>query len=78
MEKSVVMMKDYGHITVKLAALLKERSLTRNALAKKIDTRFEVIDRWCKESMEKIDLDILARLCYVLDCNVEDILEYKE
>ena len=28
--------------------------------------------------VEKLDLDILARICFVLKCNVEDVIEYTE
>ena len=27
--------------------------------------------------VEKLDLDILARICYVLDCEVSELLEYR-
>ena len=60
----VVTMKDYGKIYIKLNELLEEQELTRN--------------KWCGGKMEKIDADILARICYVLDCNVGDILEYRK
>lgn len=45
-----------------------------SALARAIDTRFEVIDKWCKGNIEKIDLDILTRICYALFTVIEKIL----
>lgn len=41
------------------------------------NTRFQIIDRWCKGQVERIDADLLARLCYVLDCELEDIIQYR-
>ena len=34
------------------------------------------LNRYCNGDVQRIDLGILAKLCYVLDCNVSDILEY--
>ena len=34
-------------------------NITRNALAKAINTRFEVIDKWYNGYIEKIDADSL-------------------
>lgn len=34
------------------------------------------INALCKNEVQRIDLNILARLCNALDCRVEDILEY--
>lgn len=73
---SVIQIKDYGKVIVKLNELMNRRNMTRNYLARAINTRFEVIDKWYKADLEKIDADILARLCFVLDCKVEDIIEY--
>lgn len=75
---SVLTVNRYGSIHVKLKKTMEDRGLTRNALARAVNTRFEVIDRWCEGKIEKIDADILARLCYVLDCKIEDLLEYQE
>ncbi|HAJ74555.1 MAG TPA: XRE family transcriptional regulator [Lachnospiraceae bacterium] len=57
---------------------MEERRLTRNALAKKTSTRFEVINRWYNGDVEKIDADVLARICYVLDVTPGDIIRYDE
>ena len=41
------------------------------------NTRFQIVVRWCKGQVERIDADLLARLCYVLDCELEDIIQYR-
>lgn len=51
-----------------------ERS--ESALARAVDTRFEVIDKWYKGNIEKMDIDILARICYALQCEPQDIICY--
>jgi len=39
---------------------MDKRNITRNYLARSIHTRFEVIDKWYVNDVEKIDADILA------------------
>ena len=70
-------MKEYGHIEIHLKELMEERGVTRNALARATNTRFEVINKWYQGHVEKIDADVLARICYILDCNPGDIILYK-
>lgn len=76
--KSVVTVNDYGKIRLCLKELMDARKLTRNYLAKAANTRFEVIDKWYRNDIEKLDLDVLARICYVLDCTPANLIEYKE
>ena len=73
----VFSMKEYGHIEIHLKELMEERGVTRNALARATNTRFEVINKWYQGHVEKIDADVLARICYILDCNPGDIILYK-
>lgn len=77
MQNVVFSMKEYGHIEIHLKELMEERGVTRNALARATNTRFEVINKWYHGHVEKIDADVLARICYILDCNPGDIILYK-
>lgn len=77
-EQGVMLMQSYGRVNLKLAALMEGRGITRNRLARLVNTRYEVIDKWYKGQVEKLDLDVLARVCFVLGCNVQDVLEYSE
>ena len=45
-------------------------------MARRIGVRFEVVDKWYQGEVEKLDLDILARLCFVLGCQAGELLEY--
>lgn len=76
MKKEIYTINNYGTIKINLKALMDERDMTRNALAKAINTRFEVIDKWYHGHVEKIDADVLARICYVLDCTPGEIIQY--
>ena len=76
MEKELFTLKQYGHIEIDLRKYMDKRQITRNALARAIDTRFEVINKWYNGHVEKIDADILARICFGLDCSPRDIIQY--
>lgn len=75
-ERPVLMRADYGAVELRLKELMDERGMTRNQLARLIDARFEVVSKWYNGKVEKLDLDILARMCYALDCEVSDIVVY--
>ena len=77
-EQGGMLMQSYGKVTLKLAALMDARGITRNRLARLVNTRYEVVDKWYKGHVEKLDLDVLARVCFVLGCSVQDLLEYTE
>ena len=76
MDNRVVSIREYGKISITLKAVMDEHKITRNALARAINARFEVIDKWYNGHIEKIDTDVLARICYVLEYSPNDIISY--
>ena len=74
--RSVVNLNSYGRISIHLKELIEQRGITRYRLAKLADTRFEVVEKWCSGTVERIDSDVLARFCYILDCDITDIIQY--
>ena len=67
---------EYGSVMVKLAEVLNSRGITRNRLRTLTGVKYEVIDRYYQNHVERVDLDFIAKVCYVLNCKVEDLLEY--
>lgn len=76
--KSVIVISNYGRINIRLKEIMDSKHITRNHLARASNTRFEVINKWYNNEVEKMDLDILARICYVLDCSPDDIIRYEK
>lgn len=76
--RSVVNTASYGNITIHLKELIEAKGITRYRLAKLTGTRFEVVEKWCSGTVERIDADILARFCFILKCDVCDIIQYNE
>ncbi len=69
--------EEYGWVQVKLAQVLDSRGITRNRLRTLTGVKYDVIDRYYKGvSVEMADLDFLAKVCYVLDCGISDLLVY--
>lgn len=77
-DNSILLLKDYGKINIKLKELMDKNGISRYQLASMIHSRFEVVDKWYKNEVQKLDLDVLARICYVLECKPDELLEYSE
>jgi putative transcriptional regulator len=78
MENELFTMNQYGHITIKLKDYMDANNISRNALARAINARFEVVDKWYSGHVERIDTDILARICFVLGCHPGEIIIYEQ
>lgn len=66
----------YGNVSIHLKELIEKKGITRYRLAKLADTRFEVVEKWCSGTVERIDTDVLSRFCYILNCEISDIIKY--
>ena len=75
---SVFEIKDYGKISFHIKEIMDEKNLTRSALARLADVRFEVADKWYNGNIERMDVDVLTRICFVLDCDLSDLMTYSK
>lgn len=75
---SIMNIKEYGRIKIKLSEVMNAKGITRNKMRTLTGTKYEVIDRYYKaENVERVDLDFFAKACYVLNCTISDLLEYE-
>ena len=78
MKEGILYTRKYGAVKLRLGELMDRQGIKRGQLAKLIDVRFEVADTWYRGEVEKMDMDILSRICFVLECQPGDLLEYQE
>ncbi len=75
---SIMNIKEYGRIRIKLSEVMDLKGITRNKMRTLTGVKYEVIDRYYKaENVERIDLDFFAKACFVLKCSLSDLLEYE-
>ena len=69
--------ENYGQVSLKLNEMIEKSGLSKNKVAFKAEIQRTQLNNYCKGKIQRIDLDVLARLCYVLDCTPGDLLQYK-
>ena len=69
-------MNEHGQIIIKLDELIKKAGISKNKLSHKAEMQRTQINNYCKNNMTRLDTDVLARLCTVLNCKIEDLLEF--
>lgn len=63
-------------IRIKLGEILKERGLSQRQLALKAGIRPNALSVICSEKLQRIDLDILNRICTTLEVQPGEIIEW--
>ncbi len=69
-------MGEYGTIRIKLDELIKEAGLSKNKLSHRAEMQRSQINHYCNNSISRLDIDVLARICTVLECEIGDLLEF--
>ena len=67
---------EYGTVKIKLAELIEQRGISKNKLSHKAEMQRTQINNYCNNSISRLDIDVLARICTVLDCEIGDLLEF--
>jgi len=76
---SIYDFKDYGKVIITLKDVMDNKGMTRNKLANLTGLVYNTINRYYQSApITSVDLDVVAKICYVLDCGIEDILRYEK
>lgn len=69
-------MQDFGRVIFKIDEVLEEKKISKNKLEKEAKLQRTQLNSYCNNKVKRIDLITIAKICYVLDCQIEDIMEY--
>ena len=71
-----VLVKEIKYIIyVDLKSVMERKNITRGELTRKTGLKYDTINRYYRSEVFDVDLDVLARLCIALNCQVEDIIK---
>lgn len=71
-------MQDFGRIVFKIEQVLEEKKISKNKLEKEANLQRTQLNSYCNNKVKRLDLITIAKICHVLDCEIEDIMEYKK
>ena len=69
-------MEKYGTVRINLAKLIEESGISKNKLSQRAEMQRTQLNHYCNNTITRLDIDVLARLCTVLDCEIGDLLEF--
>ena len=69
-------MGDVGYLKVKIEELLKERNISKNKICFDLRIQRTQLNRYCKGDVQRLDVNLLCRICDYTNCRIQDVIEY--
>ncbi|MDR0326135.1 MAG: helix-turn-helix transcriptional regulator [Oscillospiraceae bacterium] len=76
MDSGIFVLKNYGKVIITFREAMEMRGFNRNKVAKMTGLSYNTINRYYQgDGISGVDLDVVAKICYVLQCEVGDLLK---
>lgn len=66
----------YGYLQLHIEELLKEKGISKNQLCKDMDIPRSNLNRYCQQKAQRLDANLICKLCNYLDCEIAELIEY--
>ena len=71
-------MKDteFGNVKIHLEEVMKKSNISINKLSFRAEMQRTQLKKYCKNEVQRLDIAVLSRLCYALQCDLHELIEY--
>lgn len=59
---------------LRINELLSEHSISKNQICKDLDLPRGNFNRYCRDEFQRIDANLVVRLCKYFDCDIKDLI----
>lgn len=66
------------HIYLRIEELLNERGISKNKICKDLDIPRGNFNRYCRGDFQKIDANLLIKLCDYFECEIKDLVVIRD
>jgi len=77
-KKEVIEIREYPIYYADIYTRMKEIGMSKTYLCKVTGLTFKVINKYCNSEAQRVDLDVISRICAALDCNIENVIKKDE
>lgn len=71
-------MNEHGTVIIHLKELLTSTGLSKTKLCQRAELQMSQVNGYINNTITRLDIDVLSRICYTLDCSISDLLEYQK
>lgn len=69
-------MEKFGSVRIELNELIQKSGISKNKLCQRAEMQRTQLNNYCNNSISRLDIDVLARTCTVLQCEMGDLLKF--
>lgn len=69
---------DYGHLEMKIESILQEKNISKNKICKDLDIPRSNFNRYCRNDFQRLDSNLICKLCWYLNVDLDELLIYKK
>lgn len=77
-EKIILWDTNYGYTKCKLKEVMLKKKYTMYQVCRLTGLKYDVIKKYYYDTIIRYDSLVIAKLCYVLECSISDLLSYNE
>ena len=70
------MEEELGKVDLKLHEYFKKHHISRSSLSRNGQIHYKQLLKYCNNDMQKVDLNLLARICKTITCESGEIIQY--
>lgn len=70
-------MNSNNKITINLNELLERSQLSKNKFCQRAEIQRSQLNGYLNNTITRLDVDVLIRICNTLNCSLSDLLEYE-
>lgn len=63
-----------AHLHMRIMELLTERNISKNQICKDLDLPRGNFNRYCRDEFQRIDANLLLKLCEYFQCDINELL----
>lgn len=67
---------NYGKLKLRINEMLKEKGISKNTICKELDIPRSNFNRYCNNDFQRLDANLLCKLCYFFDCEINELIVY--